>query len=135
MKKIDHESLDLFAEESALRLDRIANGLELLAGNKGVNMEVLHGIFRETHSLKGAANLLELGPVEQIAHKLEEILESIRNGVETPDEQLMDILYVGYARIGLLLKNPHVLPFIDPGKEIDAIDGHLVTRQERRDPR
>jgi two-component system chemotaxis sensor kinase CheA len=136
MKKIDHESLELFAEESSLRLDRIANGLELLAGNRPIDMEVLHGIFRETHSLKSAANLLELRPVEQIAHKLEDILDTLRSGVEEADERLIDILYVGYARIGLLLKSPHILPLIDVSNEIAAIDSHLVARKDQstRDP-
>lgn len=131
MANIDHETLKLFAEESSLRLDRISADLELLA-NQPDNMEVIHSLFRETHSLKSAANLLALRPVEQIAHKLEDILESIRNGLEAPDEQLMDILYVGYARIGLLLHNPQVLQLIDAGKDVAAIDDHLRARQKNK---
>ncbi|MDD2853823.1 MAG: Hpt domain-containing protein [Desulfuromonadaceae bacterium] len=129
MKKIDHESLATFAEESALRLARIADKLELLAGTGPVDMELLHGIFRDTHSLKSAANLLTLGTVEQIAHKLEDILESLRSGQDLPDEQLIDILSAGYTRIEQLLKNTHVLPLIDPDKEIAAIDARLLARR------
>jgi|GEM_PF-3173633 len=132
MKNIDHESLELFVEESSLRLARISADLELLAKSQPVNMEVIHSLFRETHSLKSAANLLALRPVEQIAHKLEDILESMRNGLEVPDEQLMDILYVGYARIGLLLNNPQVLQLIDAGKDVAAIDDHLRARQKNK---
>lgn len=128
MKKNDHDSLALFAEESSIRLARIADDLELLAKNQQVNMEVLHRIFRDTHSLKSAANLLALGPVEQIAHKLEDILDSIRGGSELPDEQLTDILSTGYARIEQLLKNRYVLPLIDSSKEIAAIDASLLAR-------
>lgn len=128
MKRIDHELLASFAEESALRLTRIADKLELLAGTRPVDMELLHSIFRDTHSLKSAANLLTLGAVEQIAHKLEDILESLRSGQDLPDEQLIDILSAGYTRIEQLLKNTHVLPLIDPGKEIAVIDARLRAR-------
>lgn len=129
MKKIDHESLELFAEESSVRLDRVAGDLELLATSRPVNMEVLHRIFRDTHSLKSAANLLALGPVEQIANKLEDILDAVRSGRETPDEQLIDILSRGYMRIGQFLQNQYVLPLIDASKEIAAIDDSLLARR------
>jgi two-component system chemotaxis sensor kinase CheA len=128
MKKNDHESLELFAEESSIRLARIADDLELLAKSRSANMEVLHRIFRDTHSLKSAANLLALGPVEQIAHKIEDILDSIRSGSELPDEQLVDILNAAYARIEQLLKNQYVLPLIDSSKEIAVIDASLLAR-------
>lgn len=125
MKRNDHEALELFAEEASERLARIADNLELLAGRRPLDMELLHGIFRDTHSLKSAANLLALRPVEQIAHKLEDILDTIRNGVEGPDEQLIEILGAGYARIEQLIKNRQVLQLIDADREIAAIDGHL----------
>ncbi|MDD5286185.1 MAG: Hpt domain-containing protein [Desulfuromonadaceae bacterium] len=129
MKRIDHESLKTFAEESSIRLARIEDDLEQLISKRPVNMELLHRVFRDTHSLKSAANLLSLGPVEQIAHKLEDILDSVRSGWDKPDEQLIDILSAGYARIGQLLKNPHVLPLIDVDKEIAAIDATLLARR------
>lgn len=128
MKRNDHEAVELFAEEASERLARIADNLELLAARRPLDMELLHGIFRDTHSLKSAANLLALRPVEQLAHRMEDILDTIRNGVEAPDEQLVDILGAGYARIEQLLKNRHILQMIDADKEIAAIDAYLRDR-------
>jgi two-component system chemotaxis sensor kinase CheA len=129
MKSWDREANETFAEESATRLSRIADHLELLAKSRPVDMAVVHGIFRDTHSLKSAANLLGQRGVEQIAHKLEDILDKIRSGSEEPDEQLVEILGAGYARIGQLIKNPHILRLIDVGKDIAAIDRLLLARR------
>lgn len=131
MKSIDHNTLELFAEESSVRLARIAANLDLLA-DEPANMEIIHSLFRDTHSLKGAANLLALRPVEQIANKLEDILQSIRSGQEVPDELLIDILGAGYDRIEQLLKNPQVLQLIEACKEIAAIDDHLLARRSSK---
>lgn len=129
MKSSDREDNETFAEESARRLSRIAEQLELLAKGGPADMEVVHGIFRDTHSLKSAANLLGHRGVGQIAHKLEDILVEIRSGLEEPDEQLVEILGAGYARIGQLVKNPHVLRLMDAGKDIAAIDRLLLARR------
>ena len=92
MVNIDREALKLFCEESAIRLDRIHGVLERFAESKPIDIELLHSIFRDTHSLKSAANLLQLKPLEQLAHTLEDILESIRNGTDVPDKALLAIL-------------------------------------------
>lgn len=129
MNRSDREALDLFCEEAALRLDRIFDALKCLAERRPMDVELLHSIFRDTHSLKGAANLLHLRPVERLAHKLEDILESIRNGSDAPDKALLDILGAGYARIDQLLKNRHVLFLVDVQMDISAIEEGLSARQ------
>ncbi len=121
MNRADREALELYREESVDRLDRICTGLDCLEEGPA-NPEQLHAIFRETHSLKGGANLLGLRPVEQLCHKLEDVLERIRSGRDRPDPPLLDILRAGYGRISLLLENLHLLPVIDAGKDLAEID-------------
>ena len=129
MQRIDREDLALFCEESALRLERIGRALERLAACQPLDIELVHTLFRETHSLKGAANLLHLRPVEQLSHTLEEILDGIRGGSLAPDQPLLDLLSAGYARIGQLLQSPQVLPLIDVSREVAAIERHLAARR------
>jgi len=131
MKTTDREALELFCEETEDRLDRISRSLEQLAGSRPVDMELLHGIFRDTHSLKSGANLLDLRPVGQLAHKLEDILESIRSGSEAPDQALIDILSAGYGRIGRMLENLHLLPLLDISKDLSDIDRRLQLRTKK----
>ncbi|MDH4161117.1 MAG: Hpt domain-containing protein [Nitrospirota bacterium] len=127
--KIDREALALFCEESADRLARISDSLDRLAASRPMDAELLHAVFRDTHSMKSAANLLDLKPVERLAHRLEDILESIRSGAELPDRELVGILSAGYGRIARLLENLHLLPLIDVSKDLAEIDHQIAARR------
>ncbi len=128
--KADREALALFRDESTERLDRIYTGLDRLAGGSPVDLEELHGIFRDTHSLKSGANLLGLRPVEQLCHRLEDLLERIRSGADLPDGQFLDILRAGYGRIGHYLENLHLLPLIDVSRDIAEIERRVEARKK-----
>lgn len=131
MRGIDRETLETFTEESFARLARVAGDLKVLAASRPTNLDILHRVFRDTHSLKSAASLLELKPVGQIAHRLEDILEQIRTGVEEPDEELVAILRAGFTRIEAILGNLHLVQTLDAEKEIAAIDRFLDERRKR----
>jgi two-component system chemotaxis sensor kinase CheA len=125
MKPLDREAFETFTEESAARFSRIEKDLDALIKKQPVNPETVHSLFRDTHSLKGAANLLGLRPVEKLAHKLEDILDLLRQGKGTPDEQLVMILRTGYARIGQFIKNTQIMQIVDVDKDIATIEQHF----------
>ena len=129
MSGIDRDMLQTFTEESFDRLECITEDLEQLSEEEDSEGELVNSLFRETHNLKGAANLVGVKFVEQMAHCLENILERIRNGEESPDEQLVGLLEAGYRRIAELLKSPHMLPLIDASREIAVIEGKLRERK------
>lgn len=92
MTTTDHV-LQVFTEETAERLASIEAGLlKLEADGNQVEDSVVHGIFRDAHSVKAGANLLKLENVENLAHKLENILEMVRKGQLVPDDQTITIL-------------------------------------------
>lgn len=54
---------------------------EMLArADGGCGIGQLDEIFRRAHSLKGAARAVDLGPVEQLAHRLETLFARLRTG-------------------------------------------------------
>ncbi|OJX80909.1 response regulator [Magnetospirillum sp. 64-120] len=54
---------------------------EMLArADVGSGIAQLDEIFRRAHSLKGAARAVDLGPVEQVAHRLETLFARMRSG-------------------------------------------------------
>ena len=128
MSRIHREMLETFTEESAARLTRISAELEQLETDQILDMEIVHALFRETHSLKGAANLVGIKAVERIASKLEDILEQLRNELEQIDEELISILNAGYQRISDLLDNPQILQLVDGEREAENIE-RLITRR------
>jgi len=78
----DKELAQLFKAESAEHLARLDDGL-LRLEKTPADQALLEEVFRESHSLKGAARMLGLSKIETAAHGLETILNTARKG-ETP---------------------------------------------------
>lgn len=80
MIKPGDEILEVYLEETAERLDAIETGLLQLERRTTPDSELVNSIFRDAHSVKAGANLLKLKTIEELAHKLENVLENIRTG-------------------------------------------------------
>jgi len=78
----DPDLFRLFKAESEEHLASIDDGLLRLEKNPA-DAALLEAVFRESHSLKGAARMLGLGRIENIAHELESALNAARKG-ESP---------------------------------------------------
>ena len=78
----DKELAQLFKAESAEHLARLDDGL-LHLEKTPTDQAILEEVFRESHSLKGAARMLGLSKIETASHGLETILNTARKG-ETP---------------------------------------------------
>jgi two-component system chemotaxis sensor kinase CheA len=84
----DPELLQLFKAESEEHLARLDDGLlrlEKLPADAGL----LEEVFRESHSLKGAARMLGLARVEAAAHGMESVLNAARRGEASLTPQTM----------------------------------------------
>src|SRR5688572_18377824 len=55
--------------------------------------QLLGEVFRAAHSLKGAARAVGIGPIETLAHALEEIIAEIQRGELQFSPPLFDLLY------------------------------------------
>ncbi|WP_295453410.1 response regulator [uncultured Thiodictyon sp.] len=75
----DQELRDLFRAESAEHLQRIEAGLLQLERTPD-DGPLLEEVFREAHSLKGAARMLGLREVQNLAHAIENLLGDARAG-------------------------------------------------------
>src|SRR5574340_666917 len=75
----DKELHQLFKAESAEHLARLDAGL-LRLEKIPADQPLLEEVFREAHSLKGAARMLGLSRIETAAHGLESILNAARKG-------------------------------------------------------
>jgi two-component system chemotaxis sensor kinase CheA len=72
--------------ELLLRLERAEGGDEARRG-------IFDALFREAHSLKGAARAVELRAVEEVAHRLESTLAEVRQGNALPAGAWFDGAY------------------------------------------
>lgn len=97
------------ASERVQAMNRHLLALEADPAGKELD-EQLAGLFREAHSLKGAAGAVGMAEVEAIAHRLESVFQGVRTGVLHLQPGAFDVLYAGVDAIGSLVTA--------------AIDGH-----------
>lgn len=90
----DREMLELFKAESAEHLKVLEQDLTLLE-TEPENSETLERIFREAHSLKGAARMLGISKIEMLAHRFEDLLGSAHRGDLKLDVPTIEALYMG----------------------------------------
>ncbi len=69
--------LQTFFAEAAEHLRALEEGLVALEANPA-DAELLHGIFRMAHSLKGDASMVGFPRIAEVAHALEDLLERLR---------------------------------------------------------
>jgi two-component system chemotaxis sensor kinase CheA len=90
------------AEERVQAMNRHLLALETDLSDAELD-EQLAGLFREAHSLKGAAGAVGMTEVESIAHRLESVFQHIRNGTLALQPAAFDVLYAGVDTIGALV--------------------------------
>jgi two-component system, chemotaxis family, sensor kinase CheA len=81
----------------------------------------LAGLFREAHSLKGAAGAVGMSEVEAIAHRLESVFQAVRNGELALGRPAFDVLYAGVDTIGALAAADGPAQ-VDPGTVVAALE-------------
>ncbi len=121
------------ADEHIQAMNRI-----LLALEKGVaddeRINLMQEIFREAHSLKGAAGAADLGEVETTAHRLESILGAARNGDLELTPPLCDVLYEAIDAVSVIMDaaladQAHGLDLEDLYARLDAAkEGRVIER-------
>ena len=71
-----------FVAESQEHLEHIENdilGFENKLQTGLFDSDLINNIFRAIHSIKGGASFIELVNIEKLSHKMEDILDLIRN--------------------------------------------------------
>ncbi|TGN08063.1 hybrid sensor histidine kinase/response regulator [Leptospira ilyithenensis] len=99
----DAEFRELFQIDSDEHIQKIESGvLELESDPK--NADVLKTIFREAHSMKGAAGLLGLKEIEGITHVLEDQLGKLTKGLTEYRASDADRIYYTLDMLKLLVE-------------------------------
>jgi two-component system, chemotaxis family, sensor kinase CheA len=83
----------LFQTEHAEHLQQIRSLLALIENTSpGEGRVELDEIYRRAHTLKGAARVVDLKPVEQLADRLETLFSQIREGSRTLDRTVTGVI-------------------------------------------
>ncbi len=121
---IDYSMLQEFITEAGEHLEEMETDLLQLEVDPG-NREVLNDIFREVHSVKGAAEYVGLRKISELSHKLENLLEILRQGKLEMSNKIVDTLIDARDRLALLNKDLEVF------KEEKSEIGDILKRIDR----
>lgn len=80
-----------FLEEAADHLPRLRDGIHALA-QRNASHEQIDELFRAAHTVKGSSRMLKLTPITALAHSTEELLSALRDGTQTPDDEVIRLL-------------------------------------------
>lgn len=84
--------LEIFIEESREHLDQM-NQILLDLENNTEDLDLLNGIFRVAHTIKGMAGTMGFNRVQSLTHEMENVLHKVRNGEIAVTEEIIDILF------------------------------------------
>ena len=116
MREILEEFL-IEAEEILSNLDQDLIELE----NNPDDKDLLNKIFRGMHTLKGGAGFLNLTTIVEIAHKIEDIFNKLRNDEMTLTPEMMDVIFEGVDKLKEaieMLKESDEIPDEEDVKEL-----------------
>jgi two-component system, chemotaxis family, sensor kinase CheA len=91
MSAADAEFLGIFRDEANERLDSIVATL-LAVERGGAGADAVDGLFRDAHTIKGAAGMLELDAVHALAHAVEDVLAAARDAGSLPTRLVPPLL-------------------------------------------
>ncbi len=115
------EILEEFLVEAEEILENLDQDLVDLESNPE-DKELLNKIFRGMHTLKGGAGFLNLTPVVEIAHRIEDIFNKLRNDELKLTPEIMDVILEGIDKLKealQMLKESQELP------DMEEIEGLL----------
>ena len=99
-KKFDRSRFVMkFAQEAREHLEQLNRGMLALEKNPGDNA-VFGEILRAAHTLKGSSRMLKFEDVNQIAHKMEDLLGEVKSGKVELRAEVCDVLFRALDRIG-----------------------------------
>lgn len=125
-EEIRQRLINSFKTEQAEHVQKINQGLLALEKNPANQQELLKEIFREAHSLKGAARAVGLTTIEGLGHGLEEVLLGAKEGRLSFSAELFDLLYQALDAVEAVLERVEAGDST-PGAEVLALLARLET--------
>lgn len=104
-EEIRQQLINSFKSEQSEHVQKINQGLLVLEKNPAgqERQALLDEIFREAHSLKGAARAVGMTTIEGLGHSMEDLLLHAKEGRLTFSPELFDLLYQALDAVELLV--------------------------------
>ncbi len=106
---VEHaDSVPYFAPEAAEHLDTMTRSLLVLEQSPTADADEVATLFRAVHTLKGAAYTVGCAPVGDLAHRIEDMLEAVRERRVALTPPVIEGIFAGVDVLRLLLGSARV---------------------------
>ncbi len=99
----NNEYLEMFFAESEEYI-MVLNDNILKLENEPNNMDVVNSMFRAAHSLKGMAATMRFNNLAELTHKMENMMDQIRNKKMQVNTEIIDLLFAGIDYVEEIVK-------------------------------
>lgn len=100
---MDEDLLEIFVQEGSDILDH-SDGLIARLREAPHDREIVTGIQRDLHTLKGGARMAGLAPIGDLSHAMESLLEAISEGRRAMDRTTVESFERGFDRLHALVQ-------------------------------
>ncbi len=121
------EIIDEFIAESSELMDNVIQDIVVIEQNQ--DEEIVNGIFRAVHTIKGTSSFLGFNALSQLAHKAEDVLGVIRKGEMATDQTVADILLESFDLMKAMIDDIR-----DNGSEAHDASETIVKLTDLLDP-
>ncbi len=106
MTILDDETLQMYVDESKEHLETIESDLlEIEKAGETIDEDLVNKVFRAAHSIKGGGSFLGLDHIKELSHKIENVLDMVRNFQLVPSPELINTVLKAFDRLGELLED------------------------------
>jgi chemosensory pili system protein ChpA (sensor histidine kinase/response regulator) len=104
---LDEDLLEIFVQEGTDILDH-SDGLMAKLREAPHDRDLISGLQRDLHTLKGGARMAGLAPIGDLSHAMESLFEAVNDNRRTMDRPSVESLERGFDRLhGLLQRVAH----------------------------
>ncbi len=115
--------MDLFRLEAENQCSQLTEDLLALEQNPAAS-DLLESLMRASHSVKGAARVVELDPAVQVAHAMEDVFIAVQDGKITLDHNGFDLLLKSVDMLSTISRQSDMTVedfFADKAEEISSL--------------
>ncbi|MBN2654682.1 MAG: response regulator [Nitrospirae bacterium] len=98
------ELIEYFIAEAEDYVNTLAGGIQKLGSSQQDNAQV-EELFRAAHTLKGAAAIVKFNTIRNISHKMEDVLEELKDKKLIPTQSVLDLLNYLLDNVKDLIQN------------------------------
>jgi two-component system chemotaxis sensor kinase CheA len=93
----DLEEMQMYLAESREHLATIETDLlDMEAAGEAIDEKLVNKVFRAAHSIKGGAGFFGLKKIQELGHKVENILDLVRSRKIVPNPEIINLLLLSF---------------------------------------